>query len=143
MEITERLEAGATFAEILEMPPAVRELIAGVASAALEAGRVDEAERVLEGLIAIHPRDPTSWALLARAHLRTGKALAALFAAEVGRQLAPADPSVRLAHAEVRLASTDGRGQAIEELRGLRAAEGGVGARATVLLEALGEGRGA
>jgi len=71
------------------------------------------------------------------------KELAALFAAEVGRQLAPADPGVRLAHAEVRLASTDGRGQAIEELRGLRAAEGGVGARATVLLEALGEGGGA
>jgi predicted Zn-dependent protease len=142
MEITERLEAGATFAEILEMPPAVRELIAGVASAALEAGRVEEAERVLEGLIAIHPRDPTSWALLARAHLRTGKELAALFAAEVGRQLAPADPGVRLAHAEVRLASTEGRGQAIEELRGLRAAAGGVGERATTLLEALGEARG-
>lgn len=143
MQITERLEAGATFAEILEMPPAVRELIAGVASAALEAGRVDEAERVLEGLIAIHPRDPTSWALLARAHLRTGKELAALFAAEVGRQLAPTDPGVRLAHAEVRLASTEGREEAIEELRGLRAAQGGVGARARTLLEALGEGRGA
>jgi predicted Zn-dependent protease len=140
MEIAERLEAGATFAEILEMPPEVRELITGVASAALEAGRVAEAEKVLEGLIAIHPRDPASWALLARAHLRTGKELAALFAAEVGRQLAPADPVVRLAHAEVRLASTEGRGPAIEELRGLRGDPGGVGERARTLLAALGDG---
>jgi predicted Zn-dependent protease len=138
MEIAERLRGGETFGEILEVPAEVRALIAGVASAALDAGRVGEAEKVLEGLVAIHPRDPTSWALLARAHLRTGKELAALFAAEVGRQIAPADPGVRLAWAEVRLASTEGRASAIEELRGLRGAEGATGERARALLTALG-----
>jgi predicted Zn-dependent protease len=139
MEITKRLEAGATFGEILEVPPEVKELVASVAAAALEAGRVAEAEKVLEGLVAIHPRDPAAWALLARAHLRTGKELAARFAAEVGRQLAPDDLGVRLAHAEVLLGASDARGAAVEELRGLRTVPGPVGERASALLAALGE----
>ncbi len=138
MEITEQLEAGATFGEILEVPAEVKELVASVATAALEAGRVGEAEKVLEGLVALHPRDPSAWALLARAHLRTGKELAARFAAEVGRQLAPQDPGVRLAHAEVLLGAPDGRGAAVEELRGLRSAPGPIGERAAALLTALG-----
>jgi predicted Zn-dependent protease len=117
----------------------VKELVASVAAAALEAGRVAEAEKVLEGLVAIHPRDPAAWALLARAHLRTGKELAARFAAEVGRQLAPDDLGVRLAHAEVLLGASDARGAAVEELRGLRTVPGPVGERASALLAALGE----
>jgi Flp pilus assembly protein TadD len=139
MQITEKLEGGATFAEILEVPQEVKELVASVAAAALEAGRVEEAEKVLEGLVAIHPRDPSAWALLARAHLRTGKELAARFAAEVGRQLAPNDPGVRLAHAEVLLGASDGRGAAVETLRALRTAPGPFGERARALLTALGE----
>jgi cytochrome c-type biogenesis protein CcmH/NrfG len=141
MQITEKLEAGSTFAEILEVPPEVKELVASVAAAALEAGRVVEAEKVLEGLVAIHPRDPSAWALLARAHLRTGKELAARFAAEVARQLAPDDPGVRLAHAEVLLGASDGRVAAIGELRELLSVHGPVGERATALLIALGEQR--
>jgi predicted Zn-dependent protease len=139
MENAKTIGTGATLSELLEVPPEVKELVASVASAALEAGRAAEAEKVLEGLVAVHPRDPASWALLARAHLRTGKALAARFAAEVGRQLAPDDPGVRLAHAEVLLGGGEGRGAAVEELRSLRGVEGAVGARATALLLALGE----
>jgi Flp pilus assembly protein TadD len=140
MEITERLEVGETAAEILEIPPEVKALVANVAVAALEAGRVGEAEKVLEGLVALHPRDASAWAHLARAHARTGKGLAARFAAEVARQLAPADPEVRLAHAEVLLGASDGRLAAVEELRGLRESAGAVGERAAALLSALGEG---
>lgn len=139
MEIASRIEAGETFSEILEVPAEVKELVASVAAAALEAGRAAEAEKVLEGLVAIHPRDATSWALLSRAHLRTGKELAARFAAEVGRHLAPEEPQVRLAHAEVLLGAGDGRAAAIEELRRLASVAGSVGERATTLLSALGE----
>ena len=142
MENANAIGSGATFSEMLEVPPEVKELVASVAAAALEAGRPAEAEKVLEGLVAIHPRDPAAWALLARAHLRTGKALAARFAAEVGRQLAPADPGVRLAHAEVLLGGSEGRGAAVEELRGLRGVDGAVGERAAALLAALGEAGG-
>lgn len=142
MEIAERMGRGETLSEILEVPPEVKELVASVAASALEAGRVAEAEKVLEGLVAVHPRDAGSWALLARAHLRTGKALAARFAAEVGRHLAPDDPGVRLAHAEVTLGAGEGKGAAVEELRGLRGVDGPVGERARALLAALGEGIG-
>jgi Flp pilus assembly protein TadD len=139
MEIASRIESGETMSEILEVPPEVKELVASVAAAALDAGRVAEAEKVLEGLVAIHPRDAGSWALLGRAHLRTGKGLAARFAVEVGRHLAPNDPGVRLAHAEVLLGAEEGRAAAVEELRLLRAVEGSVGERAATLLAALGE----
>jgi len=142
MEIEKRIEAGATVAELVELPTEVKELVASVAAAALEAGRVAEAEKVLEGLVAIHPRDATSWALLARAHLRNGKGLAARFAAEVGAQLAPAEPLVRLARAEVLLGTDEGRSAAIEALRELRASGGAVGERATALIAALGLGSG-
>ncbi len=139
MENANTIGSGATFSELLEVPPEVKELVASVAAAALESGRPAEAEKVLEGLVAVHPRDPAAWALLARAHLRTGKELAARFAAEVGRQLAPDDPGVRLAHAEVLLGGSEGRGAAVEELRGLRGVDGAVGERAAALLAALGE----
>lgn len=141
MELTRRIEAGESVGEILEMPSEVKELVAGVAAAALEAGRVAEAEEILEGLVAIHPRDPIHWSLLARAHVRTGKALAARFAAEVARQLAPAEPAVRLAHAEVMLGVPDGRAGALEALRSLAGEAGESGARAATLLAALGEAR--
>lgn len=139
MENVNRLEAGAAMAEILQVPPEVREVVVSVAAAALDAGRVAEAEKVLEGLVAIHPRDAASWGLLARAHLRTGKGLAARFAAEVGRHLAPDDPGVRLARAEVLLGSEDARADGVEELRRLRALDGEAGDRARALLAALGE----
>jgi predicted Zn-dependent protease len=139
MENSNTIEAGATVSEWVEMPAEVKELVQGIAAAALEAGRAAEAEKVLEGLVAVHPREPANWALLARAHLQTGKELAARFAAEVGRQLAPDDPTVRLAHAEVLLGAADGRTSAIESLRGLKGAGGAVGERAAALLAGLGE----
>jgi Flp pilus assembly protein TadD len=136
------LKKGASLAEILEIPAEVRELVASVAAAALDAGRVEEAEKVLEGLVAVHPREPIAWALLARAHRRTGKGLAARFAAEVARQLAPRDPEVLLSHAEVMLGEPDGRAAAVEALHALRSSPGPVGARAAALVAALGVGGG-
>jgi Flp pilus assembly protein TadD len=138
METTSRGATAETLSEIVELPEEVREVVASVAAAALEAGRAAEAEKVMEGLVAIRPRDASSWALLSRAHLRTGKDLAARFAAEVAVQLAPDDPAVRLAHAEVLLGADEGRACAIQELRGLRSVPGAIGERATALLSALG-----
>lgn len=142
MENTSRNGAGMP-AALLELPAEIRELVAAVAATALEAGRAAEAEKVMEGLVAVHPRDAASWALLARAHLRTGKELAARFAAEVGLQLSPGDPEVRLAYAEVRLGGDEGRAAAIEELRGLRSTPGAIGERASALVSALGAPGGA
>lgn len=139
MKNGETIESGATVSELVDMPAEVKDLVRGVAAAALEAGRAAEAEKVLEGLVAIHPRDPGNWALLARAHLRTGKEVAARFAAEVGRQLAPDDPVVKLAHAEVLLGAAESRSAAVESLRGLGKCDGAVGERASALLAGLGE----
>jgi predicted Zn-dependent protease len=139
MGTTEAAREGRTPAELLEMPEAVREVVLRVASTALDAGRDEEAERILEGLVALQPREPVAWALLARAHQRNGKALAARFAAAVGGHLAPAEPLVQLSLAEIRMGSSEERERGIQELRQLRSSKGAVGERATAILAALGE----
>ena len=130
------LDAGGTLAELQGITPEMGDAIAALAEAELEAGRVETARAILEGLVATNHLDPGAWALLSRAHRRLGQPLAARLCAEVGARLAPADPPVRLARAEALLACGE-RETGRAELALLEGDEQ-VGARARALLAALG-----
>jgi tetratricopeptide (TPR) repeat protein len=135
--IIERLEAGETLAEIEEVPAEIGAALLELAGGELEAGRVEAARTILEGLVVTNPRDEAGWALLSRAHRRQGQPLAARFCAEVALQLAPEDPHVRLAHAESLLCFPEDREEARAALAALAGAGDGVGERARALAAAL------
>ncbi len=136
----EALATGRTLAQEQGITQEIGDAIACLAEAELEAGRVDTARAILEGLVVTNHLDPAAWALLSRAHRRQGQPLAARFCAEVAARLAPADPHVRLARAESLLAVPEERAAAREELVALVALEDAeVGARARALLGALGD----
>src|SRR5512138_3291275 len=136
----EAVPGGATLAEVQGITQEIGDAIACLAEAELEAGRVDTARAILEGLVVTNHLDPAAWTLLSRAHRRLGQPLAARFCAEVAAKLAPADPNVRLARAESLLAAPDGREAGRGELRALAAVEDpAVAARAQALLGALPE----
>jgi thioredoxin-like negative regulator of GroEL len=139
-DVTEAVPTGRTLAEVQGIPQEIGDAIACLAEAELEAGRVDTARAILEGLVVTNHLDPGAWALLSRAHRRLGQPLAARFCAEVAARLAPADPHVRLARAESLLATPGERDAARAELAAL--AEGDdpdVTPRARALLGALSE----
>lgn len=127
-----------TLAELQGIDVEEGDAIAALAEAELEEGRVEIARALLEGLVMTNHLDAGAWALLSRAHRRLGRPLAARFCAEVGARLAPADPGVRLAHAESLLATGADRGLARATLVEL-AADARVGERARALLAALRE----
>lgn len=127
---------GATLAEVQGITQEIGDAIAGVAEEELEAGRVQTARAILEGLVVTNHRDARAWALLSRAHRRLGEPIAARFCAEVAARLAPGDPGVRLSRAEALLASGDGHDLARGELEAL-SADDAVGFRARALLAAL------
>jgi len=132
------LERGDTLAQVQGITQEIGDAIACLAEAELEAGRVETARAILEGLVVTNHRDAGAWALLSSAHRRLGNPLAARFCAEVGAKLSPADPHVRLARAESLLAAPDGREAARTELDTLaREDDPAVGARARALLGAL------
>ena len=135
--MVDALDRAGTLAEIQGITPEMGDTIAALAEAELEAGRVETARAILEGLVATNHLDPGAWALLSRAHRRLGQPLAARFCAEVAARLAPADPVVRLARAESLLASATDREAGRAELDRL-AADARVGDRASALLAALG-----
>jgi Flp pilus assembly protein TadD len=138
--LVEVMESGRTLAEVQGITQEIGDAIACLAEAELEAGRVETARAILEGLVVTNHRDAGAWALLSRAHRRLGQPLAARFCAEVAAKLAPADPAVRLARAESLLARGEERDAARAELVALASAEDpGVGPRARALLGALGE----
>jgi predicted Zn-dependent protease len=140
MGTIEAIAQGRTLAEEQGIPQEIGDAIACLAEAELEAGRVDTARAILEGLVVTNHRDPAAWALLSRAHRRLGQPLAARFCAEVAAKLAPADPHVRLARAETLLVASDGREAARRELRALAGEDDPVVAeRAQALLGALPE----
>ncbi|HTN53458.1 MAG TPA: hypothetical protein VML50_13710 [Anaeromyxobacter sp.] len=127
-----------TLAELQGMPAELGDAIAALAEAELAAGRVEIARTILEGLVVTNHQDADAWALLSTAHRRLGQPLAARFCAEVAVKLAPADPWVRLAMAESRLAQGGEGAAARAELAAL-AGEPGPGERARSLLAALGQ----
>jgi tetratricopeptide (TPR) repeat protein len=136
----ETLASGRTLAQEQGITQEIGDAIACLAEAELEAGRVDTARAILEGLVVTNHLDPDAWALLSRAHRRLGQPLAARFCAEVAARLAPADPHVRLARVESLLAVPEERGSARAELGALASGpEPEVGARARALLGALSE----
>ncbi len=129
-------EDARTLAEIQGITREMGDAIAALAEAELEAGRVETARAILEGLVVTNQLDACAWALLSRAHRRLGQPLAARFCAEVAAKLAPGDSVVRLARAESLLAAAADREAAREELSRLTSDER-VGARASALLAAL------
>jgi thioredoxin-like negative regulator of GroEL len=132
------LASGRTLAEEQGIPQEVGDAIARLAEAELEAGRVDIARAILEGLVVTNHQDAGAWALLSRAHRKLANPLAARFCAEVSVKLAPGDPHARLARAESLLACAEEREQARSELASLaEAPDSAIGPRARALLEAL------
>lgn len=137
MNVIEAIEQGRTLADIQGIPHEIGDAIACLAEAELEAGRVETARAILEGLVVTNHEDAGAWALLSQAHRRLGQPLAARFCAEVAATLSPMDPFVRLTHAESLLVTQgDGRKEACSELRAI-AEDPDVGERARVLLAAL------
>lgn len=136
--LLEDVPEGATLAEVQGITQEIGDAIACLAEAEIEAGRLEIAQAILEGLVVTNHRDAGAWALLSRAHRRLGRPLAARFCAEVAVKLAPGDPAVRLSRAEALLALPEGRDIARGELEAL-AAEDAVGCRARALLAALPE----
>lgn len=127
-----------TLAEEQGITQEIGDAIACLAEAELEAGRIDIARAILEGLVVTNHEDAGAWALLSRAHRRLGNPLAARFCAEVAARLAPRDPDVRLARAESLLAMPEEREAGRVELASLAASEDpAVGERARALLGAL------
>ncbi len=125
----------ATLAELQGMPAELGDAIAALAEGQLDAGRVDIARAILEGLVVTKHRDAAAWALLSTAHRRLGEPVAARFCGEVALRLAPGDPRARLARAESLLARAS-LDEARDALPGLVSAAD-VGARARALLGAL------
>ncbi len=137
-EVIGTFEDGRTLAEVQGITREIGDAIACLAEAELDAGRVDTARAILEGLVVTNHRDASAWALLSRAHRLLRQPLAARFCAEVAAKLAPADPAVRLVRAEALLGLADGRAAARAELEAL-ASDAEAGPRARALLVALGE----
>lgn len=136
--LIESWRSGRTLAEEQGITQELGDAIACLAEAELEAGRVDIARAILEGLVITNHKDAGAWALLSRAHRRLANPLAARFCAEVSVKLAPDDPLARLARAESLLARPEEREAARAELAAL--ADGpdpAVGSRARALLGAL------
>lgn len=126
-----------SLAELQELPAEAGELISSLAEGELEAGRVATARTILEGLVVTFPEDASAWMLLSRVHRKLCQPLAARFCAEVAAALLPADPDVRLAHAECLLAFPEERAAAREILATLTSGEDAAGTRARALLAAL------
>jgi len=136
--LVEAMKNGRTLAEEQGITHEMGDAIACLAEAELEAGRVDIARAILEGLVVTNHKDAGAWVLLSRAHRRLANSLAARFCAEVAAKLSPDDPHVRLARAESLLVLAEEREAARAEL-GTLAADGdpAVAARARSLLGAL------
>ncbi len=134
--LAEALERTGTLAEVQGITREMGEVIAALAEAELDAGRLEAARVILEGLVATNHLDAGAWVLLSRTQRRLGQPLAARFCAEVATRLTPDDPAVRLVRAEALLLIPGERDAGREELKRL-APDPRVGARARALLAAL------
>jgi predicted Zn-dependent protease len=135
--LAELLDGGGTLAEVQGITREMGDVIAALAEAELEAGRLEVARAILEGLVATNHLDAAAWALLSRAHRRLRQPLAARLCAEVALRLAPGESAVRLARAETLLVSEGDRDAGRAELARL-VDDVTVGPRARALLAALG-----
>jgi predicted Zn-dependent protease len=135
--LAEGLARGRTLAELQGIPAEIGDAIAALAEAELDAGRVETARALLDGLVVTNHEDAVAWALLSQAHRRLGAPLAARFCAEIAAKLAPAEPFVLLARAESLLATAETREEGRAVLSSL-AADPEVGPRARALRVAIG-----
>jgi cytochrome c-type biogenesis protein CcmH/NrfG len=134
----EEMAAGGTLAEEMGMTAELGLAIAELAEGEMDAGRLDDAKDILEGLAIANPRDALGWTLLSRVERLRGDLLAARFCAEVAVQLAPGDEEARLALAEALLADEEHRERARSDLAKLAiSATGQVRERARALCAAL------
>jgi predicted Zn-dependent protease len=127
-----------TPAELMGMTEELGGAILALAEGELDAGETESARHLLEGLLEANPRDAAGWVLLARVHRVLRQPLAARFAAEVAAKLDPGSPATRLARAEGLLPFESERPAALGLLRDLAGSGGSEGARAEVLLAAIG-----
>jgi predicted Zn-dependent protease len=127
-----------TQAELLGMTAELGGAMLAVVRAEAEAGRLEVARTLAEGLVTANPHEAEGWALLSRIHRGLRQPLAARFAVEVAWRLAPDAPAVRLARAEVLLPDPEGREEARALLEGLAGEEGPEAERAAALLAAMG-----
>jgi predicted Zn-dependent protease len=134
----DELASGTTLAESQGWSEELGRAAAELAGREIEAGRLDTARQIVEGLAVTNPHDPAPWAMLALIQRRRGKVLAARVCAETAYHLAPADAQVRLVRAEVLLCTPDDRPRARAELAALVPGGGEVAERARALLIALG-----
>src|SRR5512138_3295218 len=130
MDTTSRSQ---TLAEAFGLTPELGRAIADLAARELDAGRLETAHAMLEGLTVMNPNDAAAWCLLALVERRRGNRLAARLCAEAACKLAPDDVQVRLVRAEVLLATPVSRDEGRQELAALASAEGHVGDRARAL----------
>jgi len=132
--------SGTTLAEAQGMTEELARAAARVAGEELEAGHLQTARQILEGLAVTNPYDPAPWAMLALVARRRGRLLASRVCAETAYRLAPEDAQVRLVRAEVLLCDPEDRERARAELAAIAGAGCGerVAARARALLAALG-----
>jgi len=138
MPTIEELEKGRTLAELQGMTEELGAVVGDLAAAEAQAGNLEAARVILEGLLVTNPREALGWALLAQVERRRGETATALLCAEAAARLAPGDAQVRLSRAEVLLALPGDESEARQELRDLCRAGGAVGRRAETLLGALG-----
>ena len=134
----EEMAKGRTLAQAMGMTAEMGCAMARLAGAEMEAGRLDAAEIILEGLAIANPRDPMPWAMLAQVSRRQGKTWAAYLCGEAARRLAPEDVQVRLVHAEALLGVPGEAARGRQELSALAGTPGAAGERARALLQALG-----
>ena len=127
-----------TLAELTGMTEELAGAILAIAEGELEAGRIESARTILEGMLEANPRDAAGWVLLARVHRSLRQPLAARFSAEVAARLEPESLVTRLARAEGLLPFESERPAALELLRSLAGTGGTEGARAGALLAAIG-----
>jgi len=134
----EEMAQGLTLAEEQGMTAEMGEAVVRIAGAELEAGRLDGARTILEGMAITNPHDPAAWAMLSQVLRREGKLLGARVCAEAAARLAPGEEQVRLVRAEALLGNPEEASEARAELAALAGARGRVGERARALLGALG-----
>ncbi len=137
MDPSNGMTASETPAEALGMTHELGRAIARVAGEELDAGRLDTARQILEGLVVTNPHDAAAWTLLASIEKRRGRSLAARLCAGIAHELAPEDRQVRLVRAEALLTDPDERPLARAELGALSAGADAVGVRSRALLTAL------
>ena len=134
----EEMAKGRTPAEAMGMTAEIGCAITRLAGGEMQAGRLDAAEAILEGLAVANPRDPMPWAMLSQVARRQGKVWAAYLCAEAAARLSPEDPQVKLVQAEALLGIPEEARRGKDVLAALAGEDGAVGQRAQALLRALG-----